>query len=70
MGDELLLEALFARHDSDGGGGIDASEAKKVLKSVGGDSSPEHIASIFERFDADGSGEISLSEFKPFIDFL
>ena len=70
MADEMLLDALFERYDRDGGGSIDASEAEAVLKSLGADSSPEHIQSIFQRFDADGSGEISLSEFKPFVNFL
>jgi hypothetical protein len=58
---------LFLKYDVDGSGTIDKHEARKILESLGMESSLEKSEEMLKIVDSDGSGEISFPEYCRFI---
>lgn len=58
---------LFLKYDVDSSGTIDKHEARKILESLGMESSLEESEKMLAIVDSDGSGEISFPEYCRFI---
>jgi len=61
------MVTLFKTYDVNGNGTIDKHEARKILFSLGMDSSLERADELIKLVDADGSGEIDFPEYCRFI---
>ena len=61
------LVALFRKYDVNANGEIDKHEARKILESLGMETSIEEAGKLLKLIDTDGSGEISFDEYIKFI---
>lgn len=61
---------LFKTYDANGSGTIDKHEARKILQSLGMETSLEKSEELLKLVDADGSGEIDFDEYCFFIQMI
>ena len=67
--DGNLIEKMFSRVDTDGGGEIDGRELHRALQDIGVELELLEIERIISLFDSDGNGTIDHNEFREVLLF-
>jgi hypothetical protein len=65
-----LVEASFARYDTDHSGELDADEVKNALLDMNLRIRPSVLRSFMQHCDTDGDGMLDLQEFKAAVESL